>query len=372
MTEEVRTMNIQRRLVSGTALMALALSSAALCSAQSITSAHSGTVHYLDGDVSIEGVPLQAKAGRFAEVKENEVLRTGQGRAEVLLTPGVFLRVGENSSIQMLDNRLASTRVEVLSGNVMVESDDAQMSIKNSPVTVVYGSYQVRMVKHGLVEISSDPSQMKVFKGEAEVTTASSRAIVKDGQLMPFAAGLVTEKFDAKAADDLYLWARDRSQSLSAANMSSARSLNASSGSWNGGWYFNPYMSMFTYVPANGMQASPFGFGFFSPGLIYDYYNPQYYSYGGNAYSRPITSAGLNSPVRVGAGGGVSGRMPQLGSPVREGIAAPGGFGSATAGGASLGGNRPSFGGGAAAGGGGAVGGGGVSRGGGGAGIRGR
>jgi hypothetical protein len=362
-------MNIERRLVSGAALMAVTV---ALCSAQSITSAHSGTVHYFDGDVSIEGVPLQAKAGRFAEVKEREVLRTGQGRAEVLLTPGVFLRVGENSSIQMIDNRLASTRVEVVSGNVMVESDDPQMSLKDSPVTVVYGSYQVRMVKHGLVEISSDPSQMKVFKGEAEVTTASSRVIVKDGQLIPFAAGLVTEKFDTKTADDLYLWTRDRSQSLSAANMSSARSLNASSGSWNGGWYFNPYMDMFTFVPANGMLASPFGFGFFSPGLIYDYYYPQYYSYGGNAFGQPVTSAGLNSPIRIGTGGAVSGRMSQLGSPVRGGSAAPGGFGSASApaaGGsssatASLGGSRASFGGGAA-------GGGAVSRGGG-AGIRGR
>jgi hypothetical protein len=367
-------MTIERRLVASAALMAVALSSAALCSAQSVISAHSGTVHYFDGDVSIEGVPLQAKAGKFSEVKEREVLRTGQGRAEVLLTPGVFLRVAENSSIQMIDNRLASTRVEVVSGSAIVESDDPQMSLKNSPVTIVYGSYQVRMVKHGLVEISSEPSQIKVFKGEAEVTTASNRAIIKDGQVMPFAAGLVAEKFDTKSGDDLYLWTRDRSQSLSAANMSSARSLSESpSGSWNGGWYFNRYMDMFTYVPAYGMGASPFGYGFFSPGMIYDYYTPQYYSYGGNAFSRPITSAGLNSPVRLGGGfrGGA-----QLGSPVRGGSAVPGAFSGANTGGAntsgsgaaSLGGNRGSFGGGAAAAGGGAAATGGASH----SGIRGR
>jgi hypothetical protein len=350
-------MTIERRLVSGAALMAVALSSAALCSAQSVISAHSGTVHYLEGDVSIEGVPLQAKAGKFPEVKEREVLRTGQGRAEVLLTPGVFMRIAENSSIQMIDNRLASTRVEVVSGSVIVESDDPQMSLKNSPVTIVYGSYQVRLAKHGLVEISAEPSQMKVFKGEAEVSTASNRAIIKDGQVMPFAAGLVAEKFDTKSGDDLYLWTRDRSQSLSAANMSSARSLSESpSGSWNGGWYFNRYMDMFTYVPAYGMGASPFGYGFFSPGSIYDYYAPQYYSYGGNAFSRPITS-GLNSPVRLG-GGAVG--AARLGSPVRGGSAAPGAFSGTPSGAsgspASLGGgSRASFGGGAAAGGGGAA-----------------
>src|SRR5580692_11686409 len=77
----------------------------ALCSAQTVTSAHSGTLHYFDGDVSIDGVAVQAKVARFSEIKEQSVLSTGLGRAEVLLTPGVFLRVGENTSIRMLDNR---------------------------------------------------------------------------------------------------------------------------------------------------------------------------------------------------------------------------------------------------------------------------
>src|SRR5580698_5839344 len=96
----------------------------AVCSAQSVTSAHSGTLHYFEGDVAIDGAQVQSKVGRFSEIKEQSVLRTAQGRAEVLLTPGVFLRVGENSAIKMLDNRLISTRVELLSGTAMVESDD--------------------------------------------------------------------------------------------------------------------------------------------------------------------------------------------------------------------------------------------------------
>jgi hypothetical protein len=322
-------MSVERRLASGAALMAMAV---AMCSAQTITSARSGTVHYFEGDVSIDGTALQQKNARFTEVKEQEVLRTGLGRAEVLLTPGVFLRVGENSAVRMLDTRLVSTRVEVMSGNAIVESDDPQMSLKDSPVTLVYGDYQIRVVKHGLVEIGSDPSEMKVFKGEAEVTTSGNRAIIKEGQKMPFAAGLVAEKFETKTADDLYLWARDRSQSLSAANMASARTLNGSGftdsgygvGNWTGGWYFNPYMDMFTYVPAYGMLASPFGFGFFSPGMIYSYYMPQYYAYGGNAFSRPVSTGTLGSPMRVGS---LSGGAPALGSPVRGGSAAPAAFG---------------------------------------------
>ena len=90
------------------------------------------------------------KSADFLKSRNKGVLRTGQGRAEVLLTPGVFLRIGENSAIKLLDNRLVSTRVEILSGTVIVESDDPQMSIKDSPVALIYKDYEIRMVKHGL------------------------------------------------------------------------------------------------------------------------------------------------------------------------------------------------------------------------------
>ena len=82
--------------------------------------------------------------------------------------------MGENSSVRMIDNRLVSTRVDILSGNVILESDDPQMDVKDSPVVLLYKDYEIRMVKHGLAEINSDPGQLKVFKGEviADVTLA--------------------------------------------------------------------------------------------------------------------------------------------------------------------------------------------------------
>lgn len=312
----------------------LAAMTAAGGSAQSVTSAHSGTLHYFDGDVSIDGTPVASRVGRFSEIKEQSVLRTAQGRAEVLLTPGVFLRIGENTAIKMLDNRLLSTRVEILSGTAVVESDDPQMSIKDSPVSLIYKDYEIRLVKHGLVEISSDPAEVKVYKGETVVTTAKDRATVKEGRLLPFSAALGTEAFNDKVGDDLYIWARDRSQSISAANMSSARSLNSTGygsgsgylnvfdssgygvgngygygtglGGWNGGWYFNPYFNMFTFVPGAGTYWNAFGYGFFSPYTIYDYYSPSNYWYGGGgargtgSFGRPLS--GIVNPSTTHAG----------------------------------------------------------------------
>jgi hypothetical protein len=207
----------------------------------------------------------------------------------------------------------------------MVESDDPQMSIKDSPVSLIYKDYEIRLVKHGLVEITADPAQMKVYKGEAVVTVtsgtrANDRATVREGRLLSFSAALPTEAFNDKAGDDLYIWARDRSQDISVANMSSARSLNGSSygngfgsgsgygygggygsglGGWSSGWYYNPYFDMFTFVPGAGTYWNAFGYGFFSPGTIYNYYSPSAYWYGGggargtSSIGRPL--AGITS-----------------------------------------------------------------------------
>jgi hypothetical protein len=233
---------------------------AVVCSAQIVTSAHSGTLYYFEGDVSVDGAPVQSNTGRFKEMKEQSVLCTGRGRAEVLLTPGVFLRIGESSVIRMLDNRLVSTRIEILSGNVIVESEDSLMSVKDSPVTLIYRDYAIQLAKYGLVQIGLAPAHMKVYEGEALVSTANDRATVRKGRQLSLSAAILAERFNDRVGDDLYLWARNRSESISAANILAVRSLNSSghgnrdsssyesgytadSGGLNDGWYFRPLVS---------------------------------------------------------------------------------------------------------------------------------
>src|SRR6185295_11157481 len=92
--------------------------------AQSVISAHSGTIHYIEGDVTIDGNGLHPKFAEFPEVKSGQVLATDEGRAEVLLTPGVFLRLAEKSSVRMLSNALADTRIAVIFGSVLIEAGE--------------------------------------------------------------------------------------------------------------------------------------------------------------------------------------------------------------------------------------------------------
>ena len=52
------------------------------------------------------------------------MLETGDGKAEILLTPGVYLRLGSDSSVKMISNSLANTEVTVSQGEAMVEVDE--------------------------------------------------------------------------------------------------------------------------------------------------------------------------------------------------------------------------------------------------------
>ncbi len=93
-------------------------------SGQSVISAHSGVIHFSEGSVFVDDQPVEQRLGKFYDVNQGSELRTQDGKAEVLLTPGVFLRVGENSAIRMLSNDLTNTRVELLNGSAIVESTD--------------------------------------------------------------------------------------------------------------------------------------------------------------------------------------------------------------------------------------------------------
>ncbi len=330
-------MYTHRRLASAAVLISV---TAAVCSAQGITSAHSGLLHYLEGTVTVDGNTVEQKVGKFTEIKENGVLRTERGRAEILLTPGVYLRVGENSAVKMLDNRLLSTRVEFLSGTAIVESDDPEVSVKDPAVTIIYKDYQIQPLKYGIFEITSDPGQMKVFKGQANVLAGTTHAVIHEGREVEFSAALVTEKFDEKQVDDLYLWARDRSGALSAANLSSARSLSANGYSLNnlymggmypglgfssgmmGGWYLNQALGMYAYMPYGGTFYSPWGYGLFSPTTIYQYYSPGGYTWYGGSGARSTSFVpqpvggigGTRSGLASGAPGRLSAGLPVAGS----------------------------------------------------------
>src|SRR5437867_3223998 len=115
------------KLVAKSLLSVSVLALAALPAlAQPVISAKSGVVSYVIGRVLVNDQEIKPSETKLTEVKENGVLRTEEGRAEVLLTLGSILRVGDASSFKMLTNRLIDTRLELLSGTHILEVSDVQ------------------------------------------------------------------------------------------------------------------------------------------------------------------------------------------------------------------------------------------------------
>jgi hypothetical protein len=315
--------------------------------AQYVISAHSGVVQSVDGHASLNGQPLEPKFGQFPDIKENQEFKTEEGRAEVLLTPGVFLRMGENSSIRMVSNQLTDTRVEVLSGSVMVECDNTlKNESKDNAVRLLYKGNSMLLVKHGLYRVDTEPARFQVFDGEAIVKGDSGQVTLRSGKETALNGVLMAENFDKKAADELYLWSNQRSSYLARASASSAMSLHNASGGSYSPWQFNPMFGMFTFVPYGGIAYSPFGYGFWSPYAVLNYY-PTFAgrslpSGGVLSRSSPYSSGqlGYATPSARSFGGGFSSGGGRGYSSPSAGVGGGGGGAAGGGGGGAAGGGR--------------------------------
>lgn len=215
---------------------------------QSVISTHSGTVHFFEGAVYLGDQPLESHPGRFSSVPQGGELRTAAGRAEVLLTPGVFVRIGEQSKIRMVANKLSDTRVELLAGSAVVDSAEPS---SGTSVTLLYKNWSVRFPEQGIYRIDSDPPRLWVFQGKAEVSAGNHEALkVEHGMYVPFAPVLVPERTIDQPRDSLSIWAEGRQQSISADNAIAANIQDPASIST-----VNPGFDTFTYFPMLGLPS---------------------------------------------------------------------------------------------------------------------
>ncbi len=258
--------------------------------AQNIVSARSGLIHYVMGKVLVDDKPVEVANSRFPEMKERSVLRTEEGRAEILVSPGdfyssgmtrmtdvapteglaSFLRVGENSSVRLVSNRLTDTRVEFLSGDMLVECAEI---LKGNKVALLYKDQEIELHKNGLYRVSGDPAVLRVYKGESTVIAGGHAIDVKDGRQLTLNGLGILEKFNAKLGDPLYRWSKSRSEYMALANVAMSKYMRENGYSWaSSGWRYNPWFGMYTFIPARGMYYSPFGYYYYCPRTVYYYY----------------------------------------------------------------------------------------------------
>ncbi len=248
---------------------------------QNAPAAQIGAINYVEGSASINGQELGANSVGSAVLAQGQELTTQTGRVEILLTPGVFLRVDHNSVVKMVSPDLANTRVAVLKGRAMVEVTDIS---KNNNIRVDLNDTSVQLLKRGLYDFDADQNQVRVFKGKADVFAGGRTIGVGENHEVTLATGTQPKSkgFDDKQyTDDFFRWSGLRSGYLAEADADTARLyVNGGPGWYGAGWYWDPWFSAYTFIPGAGIFYSPFGWGFYSPFAVYG--SP--FFYGGFGY----------------------------------------------------------------------------------------
>jgi hypothetical protein len=279
-----------------------------------------GTINYIEGQATLNGQALnQNSIGTV--MPAGATLATGNGRAELLLTPGVILRLDNGSAVLLNSPDLANTLLTMTQGRALVEVDNI---LPANNLIITEGGVGVKLVKKGLYEFDATSGQVRAFEGQAKVMNANKSYDIDGGhELALNQPKLKVRGFDKKAYEntDFYRWSSLRASYLAEANASVAREyVNGGPGWYGAGWYWSPWYDAYTWIPGDGIWWGPFGWGFFSPWYVgyapfyfgYGYGFPGYYHHFGPAYHAPMVAgrpfAAPNGFANRGfAGGGFHG-----------------------------------------------------------------
>jgi hypothetical protein len=243
--------------------------------------AQPGTVNYIEGAARLDGSPLNPRSVGSTTMNAGDELTTAKGKAEVLLTPGIYLRVDDQSAVKMISPDLAKTQVDLEHGRAGVEVD--QIFPQNC-VQIVDAGVTTQLIKPGYYEFDANTPEVRVFKGRAEVELPNEKwKAVKDHHEMALAEGasLKTADFNPRPAnDELYNWSSLRSEYPAEANNQIAGEYAYAPGFYPG-WYWDPWAWNYTFIGWNPFF-SPFGWGFYPWGGYAGWWGPGWHAFYGH------------------------------------------------------------------------------------------
>jgi hypothetical protein len=160
--------------------------------------AQPGTVNYVEGQVKLDGQSITANKIGSTLVSPGHILQTDDGKAEMLLTPGVFVRLDTHSQVKMISPSISDTRVELLQGRTMLEVAEIE---KENHTEVTVGGTSTTVKARGIYEFTASPASARVFEGKAVVEQGSRSDYIHKGEQMALDATnpkLKTRDFNVK------------------------------------------------------------------------------------------------------------------------------------------------------------------------------
>lgn len=280
-------------------------------------SAKAGGVNTVVGQVWVKraGQTSEQRLTSDDDLASGDVVSTGVwARAEILLNPGSYFRLGESSEFELVDSSLDNLRIKLIKGTAILEAIGGENT--ELRISIVTAQQPLVIVRRGLYRINAQAglTELLVQKGRVQLSN-NPPEIAKGGKKIVVSGGSpLIAKIGKYEKDEFDKWSRDRGQTLAQANVRlTARTMSGYTAlnNWGFGsgfgrlglWTYNTSFRCYTFLP--------FSYGFSS---VYGDYGSFFYSPGTswNGYRRPVI---VNNPTWPGgsSGGPGSGGSPSIG-----------------------------------------------------------
>jgi len=192
----------------------IALIAAVPAAGQYIVSTMAGYIHFAEGGVLLEEKPFEFDEAKIVHVGDGQRLRTVDGRAEVMILPGSFVRLAPASELEMIRGGLLAAEMKLRVGSAMIDLTGA---METEGIILLAGSARLEFLKPGLYRVDiprrGGGPTLRVYHGKAaariegdNIEIGSKRLLTlaeRDGELKP-------EKFKDSEEDDLARWNGER------------------------------------------------------------------------------------------------------------------------------------------------------------------
>ena len=275
---------MKRKILSCLTALAICLSFAVFAAAQDddriasaagdmyVISAKAGGVNYVEGKVTVVKNTRSGYLVKGDKLEVGDKVSTGtNGKAEILLNPGSFVRLGDNAVFEFASTSLDDVKIKLSGGSAIFEvfaDDEFKVAIATPNGTfyaVKSGVYRIDILPNGSGKIS-------VWKGKAQIGE-DTEAVVKSGKAAIVNGNKVTiEKFDRDDKNALEAWSKDRAKTLAKINSKLQRTdlRNSLLNSFNrngwglydsfGLWVFDRFSGYYCFLPFGYGWSSPYGY----------------------------------------------------------------------------------------------------------------
>ena len=265
---------------------------------QYVVSVKAGLVNHVQGTANVAEMEM-ARVGRPVRTAAN-------GYVEMLLTPGAFLRIGEDSEVVLDNVDLSNVSLRLVKGPAVIEVVEIN---KNTPIQVTSGDLVTRITHSGIFRFENGVAT--VIQGKLH--TADAKLAYEKGWQLFFQDNYRARKLARVEPTSLDVYSELRSERIAQANISLASSMRDTFD--YDYWLYAPYIGMYTYIPRHNFR-SPYGHQYYSVGRS----RPVNYSGGSSSGSSGTPSGGTttggtannNNNNSNNDGGGGGGAAPAI------------------------------------------------------------